>query len=57
MHIDRTEAARCLAKAIAYDRCDKHEEANEWAVRLVMLLNRSEILSAASINRFTKGGG
>ncbi len=42
--IDRQEVSRALAKAIAYKQVGKHKEANEWARRLVVLLQCSEIL-------------
>lgn len=42
--IDRTEANRALAKAIAYKQCGKDAEANEWARQLVELLECTEIL-------------
>ena len=43
--IDRTEVSRALAKAIAYKNCGKDDAANEWAIRLVELLECSEILA------------
>lgn len=43
--IDRSEVSRALAKAIAYKNCGKDEAANEWAIRLVELLECSEILA------------
>ena len=42
--IDRSEASRALAKAIAYKQCGKQREAEEWARRLVELLECAEIL-------------
>lgn len=42
--IDRTEAARALAKAIAFKACGKHSEAAVWAAKLVRLLQCAEIL-------------
>jgi len=44
--IDRTECARALAKAIAYKICGKHAEANQWARKLVELLQCAEILKS-----------
>ena len=44
MTIDRSEVARCLAKAIAYKQCGKDEEAAEWACKLVEALECAEIL-------------
>lgn len=42
--IDRAEASRALAKAIAYKNCGKNGEAAIWAEKLVRLLECSEIL-------------
>ena len=42
--IDRTEVSRALAKAIAYKQCGKDREAEEWAERLVRLLECANIL-------------
>ena len=42
--IDRSEVARALAKAIAYKQCGKDQDAQEWARRLVELLECAEIL-------------
>lgn len=44
MTIDRSEAARAMAKAIAYKACGKDQEAAEWARKLVRLLECAEIL-------------
>lgn len=44
--IDRAEASRALAKAIAYKQCGKDDAANEWARRLVELLECTDILTA-----------
>ncbi len=44
MSIDRSEVSRALAKAIAYKNCNKHAEANEWAKKLIILLECAEIL-------------
>ena len=43
--IDRSEVSRALAKAIAYANCGKHAEAEEWARKLVVLLQQSQILN------------
>lgn len=43
--IDRAEAARAMAKAIAYKQCGKDAEANEWARKLVELLECADILA------------
>ena len=42
--IDRSEVSRALAKAIAYKQCGKQREAEEWAAKLVKLLECAEIL-------------
>lgn len=45
MIIDRSEAARCLAKAIALKSCGKDREASEWARRLIEALECADILA------------
>ena len=35
--MDRTEAARCLAKAVAYVSCGKLDEAAHWLRQLVRM--------------------
>ena len=42
--IDRSEVSRVLAKAVAYKQCGKQEQAEEWARRLVELLECADIL-------------
>lgn len=42
--IDRSEAARALAKAIALKQCGKDAEAEQWARKLVALLQCATIL-------------
>jgi hypothetical protein len=44
MTIDRSEVSRALAKAIAYKNCGKQAQAEEWAAKLVRLLECAEIL-------------
>jgi hypothetical protein len=44
MTIDRSEVARAMAKAIAYKQCGKDREAEQWARKLVELLQCAEIL-------------
>ena len=44
MSIDRSEVSRALAKAIAYKQCGKQAEAEQWAAKLVRLLECAEIL-------------
>ena len=45
--IDRSEVSRALAKAIAYKACGKDAEAEQWAIRLVRLLECANILKGA----------
>lgn len=42
--IDRSEVSRALAKAIAYKQCGQQQKAEEWAARLVRLLECADIL-------------
>ena len=42
--VDRTEASRALAKAIAYKAVGKDQEAEDWARRLVEILECAAIL-------------
>ena len=44
MSIDRSEASRAMAKAIAYKACGKDAEAAQWARELVRILECAEIL-------------
>src|SRR3990167_7793823 len=44
MPIDRSEAARALAKAIAFKQCGKDTEAAVWARKLIEALELAEIL-------------
>ncbi len=44
MSIDRSEVSRALAKAISYKMVGKDKEANEWAKKLIILLECAEIL-------------
>jgi len=44
MSIDRSEASRAMAKAIAYKACGKDNEAAQWARELVRILECAEIL-------------
>lgn len=43
--MDRTEINRALAKAMAYKNCGKQDLAEEWARRLIELLECAEILN------------
>lgn len=42
--MDRSEINRALAKAIAYKQCGKQDQAREWAIQLIRLLEVAEIL-------------
>jgi hypothetical protein len=42
--IDRSEVNRALAKAIAYKQCRKDRDAEQWARKLVELLECAAIL-------------
>lgn len=44
--LDRKAIAQALAKAQAYKQCGKDEEANQWARRLVELLECQDILAS-----------
>lgn len=44
--IDRTNAARALAKAMAYKDCGKDSEAEKWAIQLIRELQCTGILNA-----------
>ena len=46
--INRVEANRALAKAIAFKACGKDLEAHEWARKLVRILGAAEILRGES---------
>jgi len=42
--IDRSEASRAMAKAIAYKQCGKSDDAAHWARELVRILQCADIL-------------
>ncbi len=42
--INRSEVNRALAKALAFKQCGKDREAEQWARRLVELLECAHIL-------------
>jgi hypothetical protein len=44
MAIDRSAVAQALAKAIAYKSCGKSREAEQWARKLIALLELADIL-------------
>lgn len=41
---DRSEAARCLAKCIAFQKCGKPETAEQWAKALMNHLGYAHLL-------------
>ena len=43
--MDRSEAAKCLAKVIAYLACGKVELAREWGDKLVDMLREAGAIS------------
>ena len=43
--IDRSEASRAMAKAIAYKQCGKDAEAAQWARDLIRILQCADILN------------
>lgn len=43
--MDRSEINRALAKAIAYKQCGKHDQAEQWAARLLGLLECADIIA------------
>lgn len=46
--MNRVKINQALAKAMAYKQCGKQQQANEWAIRLIEMLECAEILSEAS---------
>lgn len=42
--IDRTKISIALAKAIAYKNCGKDKDAEQWARKLIELLEMANIL-------------
>jgi hypothetical protein len=43
-NLDRSAINQALAKAIAYKNCGKEQEAAEWAIKLIELLQLKQIL-------------
>ena len=43
--MDRSLINQALAKAIAYKQCGKHDMAEEWARKLIQLLELQQILT------------
>ena len=56
MAIDRSEASKALAKAIAYKAVNKDYEAETWARRLVILLECEGILRTKKDNYLIEVG-
>lgn len=48
--IDRSEAARALAKAIAFQQCDRPHKVAQWAARLVYILQCAGILDHGDVD-------
>jgi len=46
--IDRSEASRAMAKAIAYKQCGKDVDAAQWARELVRILQCADILATGN---------
>ena len=53
--IDRSAASQALAKAIAYKQCGKDLEATRWAIRLLQMLEMTEILEELPIEEIYNG--
>lgn len=43
-NLDRSQINQALAKAIAYKNCGKEEQAAQWAIKLIELLELKQIL-------------
>lgn len=52
--IDRTEISRAIAKAIAYKQCGQQRKAEQWAARVVYLLDTMDILDQARLSEYAK---
>ena len=50
----RSEISQALAKAIAYRDCGKAQEAAQWAIRLVRMLEAQEILKPEHVSVFNR---
>jgi hypothetical protein len=48
----RSEISQALAKAIAYRDCGKPNQAADWAIRLVQMLEAEQILRPEAIATF-----
>lgn len=53
--VDRQNAARALAKAIAYRDCGKDAEAERWAIALLHELQCTGILKPETLARYYEG--
>lgn len=53
--VDRQNAARALAKAIAYRDCGKDQEAERWAIALLSELQCLGIVKADTLSRYYDG--
>lgn len=51
MQLDRVEINRALAKAIAYKQCGKQAKANQWAGRLLYLLDCMDVANQDQLNQ------
>jgi len=49
--VDRQNASRALAKAIAYRDCGKHAEAERWAIELIRELQATDIIKPETLTR------
>ena len=47
MTINRSDASRAMAKAIAYKACGNDEAAADWARQLIRILECADILKGA----------
>jgi len=50
--VDRQNASRALAKAIAYRDCGKHAEAERWAIELIRELQATNIIKPETLTRY-----
>jgi hypothetical protein len=48
----RSEISQALAKAIAYRDCGKPNEAADWAIRLVTMLEAQQIIRPEALATF-----
>ena len=50
--VDRVNANRALAKAIAYKECGKDREAEQWAIALLRELQCTGIIKPETLARY-----